>query len=184
MKRFHLYLIALIASCVLLVAQVQAEEADARGANPIIELQQGLEGLIVFLRTGPTAAELGNHLETQIAGKFDFEFMARAATGPIFPELDAAQQDRLVRKLKVMFLTAMAEKLAMYDNQDIAYLQPRRSRHGQVMVSAMVNNPGRYPARVDFRMHQTEDGWKVYDVVGNGASAVAFYRAYFRSVMR
>ena len=183
MKTLHLYLVAMLTALLFFSAQAQAEQSEASSSNPIIELQTSIEGLIAFLRTGPSAAQLGNYLEANVADKFDFEYMARAATGPIFPELSAEQQERLVRRLKVMFLTAMAEKLAMYDNQDIAYLQPRRSRRGQVMVSAMIDNPGRYPARVDFRMHQTEDGWKVYDVIGNGASVVAFYRSYFRSVI-
>ena len=162
----------------------ETAQAESKTTNPAVELKNGLDDLIKFLRGEPSIADLGSYLETNIAPKFDFEFMGQAAAGPLYRHMDDEQKRRLSRKLEVMFLASLAEKLAMYDNQDVAYLPPRRNRQGQVMVSALVNNPGRYPGRVDFRMHQTEDGWKVYDVVGNGASAIAFYRAYFHKAMR
>ena len=153
-------------------------------SNPAVELKNGLDALLEFLRTEPSIADLGAYLEEKIAPRFDFKFMGQASAGPLYRHMDDEQKQRLVKKLEVMFLASLSEKLAMYDNQDVAYLPPRRNRQGQVMVSALVNNPGRYPGRIDFRMHQTEDGWKVYDVVGNGASAIAFYRSYFRKAMR
>lgn len=165
-------------------ANVVTTEQASQKNNPALTLKNGLDQLITYLRSEPSAAELGAYLEKEIAPSFDFEFMGKAAAGPLYRYMDDEQKQRLVKKLEVMFLTAMAEKLSKYDNQDVAYLPPRRNRQGQVMVSALVNNPGRYPGRVDFRMHQSENGWKVYDVVGNSASAIAFYRAYFRKAIK
>lgn len=166
------------------VAAPESAKSEAAASNPAVELKQGLDTLIQFLRNGPSIAELGAYLEEKIAPGFDFEFMSQASAGPLYRYMDDAQKARLAKKMEVMFLASLAEKLAMYDNQDVAYLPPRRNRRGQVMVSALVNNPGRYPGRIDFRMHQAKEGWKVYDVVGNGASAIAYYRNYFRKVMR
>lgn len=166
------------------VAAPESAKREAVASNPATELKQGLDTLIQFLHEGPSIAELGAYLEEKIAPGFDFKFMSQASAGPLYRYMDDTQKARLAKKMEVMFLASLAEKLAMYDNQDVAYLPPRRNRRGQVMVSALVNNPGRYPGRIDFRMHQTEDGWKVYDVVGNGASAIAYYRNYFRKVMR
>ena len=50
------------------------------------------------------------------------------------------------------------------------------ARRGAVSVSVGVLRPGTYPAKLDFRMRRTGDGWKVYDVVANGRSASAYYR--------
>ncbi|OOZ79903.1 hypothetical protein BOW50_02985 [Solemya velum gill symbiont] len=163
---------------------VPASAKSEAAANPAVELKQGLDTLIQFLRSAPSIAELGTYLEEKIAPGFDFEFMSQASAGPLYRYMEDDQKARLAKKMEVMFLASLAEKLAMYDNQDVAYLPPRRNRRGQVMVSALVNNPGRYPGRIDFRMHQTKGGWKVYDVVGNGASAIAYYRSYFRKAMR
>ncbi|OOZ00561.1 MlaC/ttg2D family ABC transporter substrate-binding protein [Solemya velum gill symbiont] len=163
---------------------VPASAKSEAAANPAVELKQGLDTLIQFLRSAPSIAELGTYLEEKIAPGFDFEFMSQASAGPLYRYMEDDQKARLAKKMEVMFLASLAEKLAMYDNQDVAYLPPRRNRRGQVMVSVLVNNPGRYPGRIDFRMHQTKGGWKVYDVVGNGASAIAYYRSYFRKAMR
>ena len=38
--------------------------------------------------------------------------------------------------------------------------------------------------RLEFRFYWSQDGWKVYDAVANGASAAAFFRSYFTSALR
>ena len=43
---------------------------------------------------------------------------------------------------------------------------------------------GGYPAELDFRLYRGTDGWKVFDVVANGSSALVYYRDYFRNSMR
>jgi phospholipid transport system substrate-binding protein len=45
-----------------------------------------------------------------------------------------------------------------------------------VNVTVGILQPGNYPSKLEFRMYRGKDGWKVYDVVANGRSAVAFYR--------
>ncbi len=40
------------------------------------------------------------------------------------------------------------------------------------------------PSELDFRLYRGNDGWKVFDVVANGSSAVVYYRDYFRNAFR
>ena len=159
-------------------------EAESDADNPSLVLQDGMGKLIAFLRSGQDQSQLGAFLSAEIAPYFDFPFMARAAAGPLFRQMTDEQRARLERKLEVMFLGAMADKLGRYDNQDVAFMQPRFNSVDRATVTVIVNNPGSYPGRVDFRMHQTRAGWKVFDVSANGASAITYYRTYFRQAMR
>ena len=54
----------------------------------------------------------------------------------------------------------------------------------EAIVYARVLSQRRPPVRLEFRFYWSSQGWKVYDAVANGASAVAFYRSYFSRMLR
>jgi phospholipid transport system substrate-binding protein len=155
----------------------------AQQDNPVTMLQEGIEKLLAQLVRGYDPVTIGAFLEKEIAPSFDFEHMARSASGSLYRRMDQQQKVRLQKKLKVMFLGSMAEKLARFSGQEVVFLPPRFRSFKQTSISALINNPGQYPSRIDFRVHLTNDGWKVIDVAAGGQSAVAYYRSYFREVM-
>lgn len=152
--------------------------------SPGTMLQQGMDRLLDYLKAHPDNQGLGEFLATEISPSFDFPFMAQAAAGAYGRHMSAAQRRRLAKKLQVMFLAAMADKLGSYDGQDVVYLPERISDFDRTTITALINNPGGYPGRIDFRIHLTADGWKIFDVAASGQSAIAFYRNYFRRAMR
>ena len=158
--------------------------ADSRADDPAQVLQEGMEKLIAFLKSGQNKAHMGAFLSAEVGPYFDFPYMARAAAGPLSRHMTDEQLVRLEKKLEMMFLGAMAEKLSRYDNQDVAFMPARFNSVDRATVTVLINNPGSYPGRIDFRMHQTRAGWKIYDIAANGASAIAYYRTYFRKAMR
>jgi phospholipid transport system substrate-binding protein len=152
--------------------------------SPATMLQQGMDKLLDYLKAHPDDQGLAEFLSAEISPAFDFPFMAQAAAGTYGRHMSAAQRQRLAKKLQVMFLTAMADKLGSYGGQDVVYLPERFSDFDRTTITALVNNPGGYPGRIDFRIHLTEDGWKIFDVAASGQSAIAYYRNYFRRAMR
>ncbi|MCG6861831.1 MAG: ABC transporter substrate-binding protein, partial [Chromatiaceae bacterium] len=82
----------------------------------------------------------------------------------------------LAASVEARFLRTLAGKLARYKGQKVRYFRPRRGARGAVNVAVGILHPGGYPSKLEFRMYHSGDGWKVYDVVANGRSAVAFYR--------
>ncbi|HBH36383.1 MAG TPA: hypothetical protein DDW45_08575 [Gammaproteobacteria bacterium] len=168
------------------VASARALPAQKRAdvENPIVMLQKGMDRLLDYLKEHQDGDGLGEFLATEISPSFDFPFMEKAAAGKYGRHMTDAQHQRLVKKLQVMFLTAMAEKLSSYDDQDVVYLPARFNNFDRTTITALINNPGGYPGRIDFRVHLTKEGWKVFDVAARGQSAIAFYRSYFRKAMR
>ena len=165
-------------------AQALPTQKKADVENPIAMLQKGMDKLLDYLTEHQNGDGLGEFLERQVAPLFDFAFMAKAAAGRYGRHMTEEQHQRLAKKLQVMFLSAMAEKLSSYDGQDVVYLPARFNNFDRTTITALINNPGGYPARIDFRVHLTKDGWKVFDVAASGQSAIAFYRSYFRKAMR
>jgi len=163
----------------------QAQPAEE---NPATVLRDGMNKLVGFLKQEPKpdVATVAKFLEDEIAPYFDFAYMARAAAGGLSREMDDSQRQKLEAKLREMFLSAMAQRLGAYDSQEVDFLPPRRGgqRGNEVTLPVVVRGGGAYPAELDFKLYRGNDGWKVFDVVANGSSALVYYRDYFRSSMR
>jgi len=141
-------------------------------------VRQGMEGLVAFMgqRPRPTSMKLAAYLKDQVASRFDFDFMARIALGPMQRRMSAAQLADLVQKIEQDFLETLSRHLAAYSGQQLRFFPPHPGWANRTRVSVAILNPRGYPNRLDFRLYYGKGGWKVYDVVANGNSAVGFYR--------
>jgi phospholipid transport system substrate-binding protein len=48
----------------------------------------------------------------------------------------------------------------------------------------ILQNPGSYPARMEFRLYRSADGWKVFDVLAQGRSVLMYYRGQMMRQLR
>jgi phospholipid transport system substrate-binding protein len=61
-------------------------------------------------------------------------------------------------------------------------VKPLDAKGGEdVTVRTVIRSPNRQPTAVDYRMSNTANGWKVYDVVVENLSLVTNYRSSFAS---
>lgn len=145
-------------------------------------LRGGLEKVIGFLAQGPAQdrQQLINFVEQEMAGYFDFDYMNYWVMGRMQRQLSPQQAHAMQERLKRMFLNAMAGQLASYRHGRIQFLRPRGNpASGEVNLGIRVYSPQGYATRLDFRLHNGQQGWKVFDVVADGQSVVAHYRALF-----
>jgi phospholipid transport system substrate-binding protein len=70
-----------------------------------------------------------------------------------------------------------------YGGQTVVYAA-EKSTDGAVTVLTRVQGRQGAPVPVDYRMHQRDGRWLVYDVVIEGVSLVANYRAQFNTIVR
>lgn len=147
-------------------------------------VRKGMEQLLDFLQQQPrpSALKLAAFLDRKVTPYFDFEYMARSAVGPAYRRMNAEQRTGVVQKIEQDFLETLSKRLAGFEDQKVRYFPARRGRGQRTSVTVGIGNPGRYPARLDFRMYHGKDGWKVYDVAANGNSAVNYYRQKFSRV--
>jgi phospholipid transport system substrate-binding protein len=157
-------------------------------AQPAVVLQQGIETLTGYLgqHSGPiNPGQLQQWLQREIAPYFDFGRMTLWAAGALNREMSPQQRQRLEQIIANRFLTAMAQQLTSYRNAAIHYLPPRGNLlQGDVTLGVQIYTQQQPPIQIDFRLYRGEQGWRVYDVAANGASAVAFYRHEIRQQVR
>lgn len=196
MKRLSLLIISLTFSLISFNAVAQgygysqpyAQYQNYNQQSPAQLLEMGIQVLQNYLKSGEfdNQEKVINFLDTQMSPFFDFEQMARWSAGFHYQRMNSAQQYIFQSNLKKLFFTAFARIVSAYGDAQprVEFLPPRRHGYDEVVVTARVIPSTNYPIRIDFRFMQGPQGWKVYDVGTNGSSAIAYYRAYFRNLIR
>lgn len=166
----------------------QYRQQDGGGlAQPAMVLRRGIETLTGYLdnNQGIAPPQLRQFLEQEIAPYFDFQRMGYWAAGSLNRYMSPQQRGQFNLLVKERFLGAMLEQLTGYRHSRLQYLPPRGNLPaGDVTLGVRVYSDNAYPVQIDFRLYRGREGWKVYDVVANGNSAVAHYRHEFSTLAR
>ena len=157
--------------------------------DPAIKVQAQLAGLRAFLKeaqNGPIDPKMAlGYVEKQIAPDVDFETMTRMALGRMGARLSPKQRTQAQETLQHNFAAKIVE--AMGDIRgtrvEVGNTHPGQS-HGELVVPVRIAHWRGNPLEIDFRFYKTDDGWKVFDAIANGQSAVLFYRGWFARQMR
>ena len=152
-------------------------------------VRSGVDRLSGFLMgaQNPSPEAIRGFLEREIAPHFDFTYMARWAAGPMYRRLSPAEHARLTEVLKNLFLSALAKNLGTFARPlpRVDVYPARATADGsQATVHARVVGANGMFARLNFRFYWHEQGWRIFDVSANGASAVAYYRTYFSEMFK
>ena len=173
---------------VILALAAAPAGAAPRDADPETLIRAMTQQVIDAARADPEVAAGGPKALAVARDKvfplLDFEEATRLALGRAWWRATKAQQERLVAEFRaVLVRTASAGQ--RYDGQTIRVL-PVRLRPGEtdVTVHNQYIRPGAPPLRLDYQMHKTAEGWKIYDIVVEGVSLVMAYRAEFEPILR
>lgn len=152
--------------------------------DPAIKVKAQLAGLRAFLSEAQGGAippqKALAYVEQQIAPDIDFATMTRMSLGRLANRISPAQRAEAESTLRKNFATKIVE--AMGDIRGtrvtIGATRPGQSR-GELVVPVRLERWRGQPLSLNFRFYQSKDGWKVFDAVANGQSAVLFYRGWF-----
>jgi len=118
--------------------------------------------------------------EQKVLPHFDFTRMTRLAVGKNWQQANDAQKESLTKEFRTMLVRTYSTSLSAYRNQTIE-VKPLKMAAGdkEVTVRTQVVQQGGPPIPIDYAMEKADSGWKVYDVVIDGASLVTTYRGSF-----
>jgi phospholipid transport system substrate-binding protein len=118
--------------------------------------------------------------EQKVLPHFDFERMTRLAVGRNWAQATDAQKQALIKEFRTLLVRTYSSSLSQYRDQTIE-VKPARvgAQDKDAVVKTAVIQRGGPPIPIDYSMEKAESGWKVYDVVIDGASLVTTYRGTF-----
>jgi len=159
----------------LAAAQEQPEALVRRVTDEVLaivrsdkDLQNGNQAKVVELA------------EAKVLPHFDFERMTRLAVGKNWNQANDAQKQELVKQFRTLLVRTYSSSLSQYRNQTID-VKPGKTAPADktATVRTAVIQQGGPPIPIDYSMEKADSGWKVYDVVIDGASLVTTYRGTF-----
>ena len=123
--------------------------------------------------------------EEKVLPHIDFEEAARLAVGRAWAQATPEQRKKLVEEFRRMLVRTYSNAISAYEGQTMKVL-PVRMKPGdtEVTVHNQYIRAGGTPLPVDYQMHKTDQGWKIYDITVEGVSLVLTYRSEFDSVVK
>ncbi len=123
--------------------------------------------------------------EEKVLPHIDFEEAARLAVGRAWAQATPEQRKKLVEEFRRMLVRTYSNAISAYEGQTMKVL-PVRMKPGdtEVTVHNQYIRAGGTPLPVDYQMHKTDQGWKIYDITVEGVSLVLTYRSEFDAVVK
>jgi phospholipid transport system substrate-binding protein len=118
--------------------------------------------------------------EAKVLPHFDFERMTRLAVGRNWQQATPEQKQALTKEFRTLLVRTYSASLTQYRNQTIE-VKPTKMAAGdkEATVKTAVIQQGGPQIPIDYAMEKMDSGWKVYDVMIDGASLVTTYRGSF-----
>jgi len=128
---------------------------------------------------------------THIAPKLDFIAASRWVLGKYWRHADRAQKIRFIKEFRSLLIRFYSSALAEYaltheiDHSIMRFLPVRENDSKDVTVHSIVSPPNsNKKVAVNYNMHKTRKGWKIYDVTVEGISMITTYKSSFAPQLR
>ncbi|MGQ0657116.1 MAG: MlaC/ttg2D family ABC transporter substrate-binding protein [Chromatiales bacterium] len=180
-----LRLLLLMAGSIALATAATAATADTDGSgDPQALVRAKIEELrAAVLRDEALIGSDPNQaivlVDQIVSPHVDTARSGRLILGKHWRNATTTQRQQFIDNFRRLLLRTYAVHVSDYADAEIVYLpSSQASTDGNLaVVRTRVTRGGKPPANVDYRMYQTEDGWKVFDVVVNGISIVVTFRS-------
>jgi len=169
---------------VVLVAFVTPSRASATDATA--QLSATMNEFVTILVNTPVAELRQTGLPDKalklINSRFDFSEMTKRSLGAHWNALEANEQQEFIDAYTQMVLRFFGRSVRAAGDETIQY--KREVRDGILAsVETKVVSGSRDDFAIDYRLHDIDGQWKVYDVLIDHISIVNNYRAQFERVI-
>ncbi|HET8702099.1 MAG TPA: ABC transporter substrate-binding protein [Nitrococcus sp.] len=127
-------------------------------------------------------AQIYEQIKGLVIKHFDFPLMSRFVLAQNWRQASPAQRERFVQEFRRLLVQTYGYSLSQYSGQTVDFkgMQPSPS-NDRTIVKTVIKQPDGPDIPVDYRLHRTSAGWKVYDVILDGVSLVQNYRSSFNA---
>jgi phospholipid transport system substrate-binding protein len=185
MKKVFAFLIALLAAQFIFV-----EAAAAQELKPDELVKKVTDDVLAAVKSDKQLAAGDKQKALKLAEEkvlplIDFQEATRLAVGKSWSKASPEQKQKLVDEFRRMLVRTYSSAIQAYEGQTMK-VQPLRMKPDDtdVTVHNQYIRAGGKPVQLDYQMHKTDKGWKIYDIVVEGVSLVLTYRSEFDAVVK
>jgi len=170
------------------LAVVVAAGREAWAGAPTEQVRVQIERAIKVLED-PELTKESRMAERRVAIRrvaneiFDFTETTRRSLGPHWQPRTPQEREEITRLFADLLERSYIGKIEMYSGEKIHYAGDTIEGDQATVRTRLVTKQG-VEVPVDYRMHRVGDRWLSYDVVIEGVSLVANYRAQFNKIIQ
>jgi phospholipid transport system substrate-binding protein len=127
-------------------------------------------------------AERRKKLEDTISTRFDSTEMAKRALGPHWQQRRPEEQQEFVKLFTGLLEDAYLDKIDSYNGERVEFLNETVDNN-YAEVDTKIVGPNGQEFLVNYKLHQVQGEWKVYDVVIENVGLVHNYRSQFNRIL-
>ena len=180
--QFALVVSGIVSSLLLMLGSALAQTSDQLSPDALIKTV--VSDVMATVKSDPEIQKgniprIVDLVEKKIVPYTDMRRTTEMAMGPNWKKASAEQQALLVSEFKSLLIRTYSGALSQLRDQTVQFKALRAAADDkEVVVKTVVLGRGD-PVPLDYRLEQTANGWKVYDMNIMGVWLVEAYRNQF-----
>ena len=174
---------------IVLLGMITPQLTLAAPSGPLRVIQSGTERALQILQEahqGDAKAlrERKSEILSIVDEYFNFEEMGKRALGRPWKEQSPENRLEFIKLFKQLLFNTYISRVERYTGEnEKAFYDSEKLEGDYALVRTHITLPGNQSVTLDYRLHQENGQWKVYDVVVEGISLVENYRSQFASIL-
>jgi phospholipid transport system substrate-binding protein len=157
----------------------------AAASDPVGQLHSQIDHVLDLAYSGQSTETLAERVRPLLEKDFSFELVTRQAIGPGWRQFSAGDQQKITDLFSRLVIRIYAARVVGTQRPNITYGKTVNLAPDRCEISTRVAVPnGDKPYAVVYRLINLNGGWRIYDVLIEGVSFVANYRAQFDDLVR
>jgi len=183
--RLNLFRSILKSFLVSLLLGVGRTSSAAPVDDPATMLRSSIDEMLSVAYVGHGNENLPARVRPLVEKSFALELVTRQAMGPGWRQFSAAEQKRITDLFSELLIRTYSARVVGTERPKISYGAPvELASDRREIPTRVVTSSSNDPIAVVYRLIRLPAGWRVYDVLIEGVSFVANYRAQFDEIIQ
>lgn len=156
--------------------------SDANAPKAFIE-GMGRRGIEILANPAQTRAEREAAFHEILSQFFAVEAIAKFVLGQYWRQLDDTTKDRYLQLFENEIVRSYAVRFENYHGEKFHVTGSRQEEHGGWVVSSSIERPGGQVVNVNWIVHETPLGLRVFDVKVEGVSMSSTKRSEYAAII-
>jgi phospholipid transport system substrate-binding protein len=153
-------------------------------ADPVGQLRNEVDQVLALAYSGQSSETLAERVRPLLEKDFSFDLVTRQAIGPGWRQFTAGEQQKVTDLFSRLVIRIYAARVVGTQRPAITYGKTVSLSPDRCEIPTRVTAPNGEPYAVVYRLINLSGGWRIYDVLIEGVSFVANYRAQFDDLVR
>lgn len=173
----------LIAFCTVLPSAARDSDGDA-----VAVVDNLHAALLEIMQNAKTLGYIGRRerIAPVIERSFDLPFITQFTLGRYWSDLSAEQQKTAVETFSRWTIANYAARFNGYSGEQFETISNESARRDRELVRTVleVKTDPREQITLDYLLHETDDEWRIVNVIANGVSDLSLKRADYGAVVK